>query len=234
MCLFLDLKLGILWEYYMSFKLYPSLIAADLLNLRTAIKELESSCDGFHLDLMDHHFVPNLSWGPDFVNSIACATELPLWVHLMVTNPGTIVEQLQLRAQDLVTLHYESFVTPALLLELVLLIKKTNTRIGLAVSPKTEISLITDLLAQFDQVLIMSVEPGFSGQQFLPASYAKIEQLIQARRDQNLNFRIAVDGGVNLANINKLVQAGAQDLAVGTAIFNSFDGAVTELQRLRG
>lgn len=217
----------------MSFKLYPSLIAADLLDLRTAIKELESSCDGFHLDLMDHHFVPNLSWGPDFVNSIACATELPLWVHLMVTDPGAIIEQLQLRTQDLVTLHYESFTSPELLLELALLIKKTNTKVGLAVSPKTDISVIIGLLTQFHQILIMSVEPGFSGQQLLPASYAKIEQLIQARRDQNLNFRIAVDGGVNLANLNKLVQAGAQDLAVGAAIFDSFDGPVSELQRLR-
>ncbi|HLB94349.1 MAG TPA: ribulose-phosphate 3-epimerase [Candidatus Babeliales bacterium] len=218
----------------MIFKLYPSLIAADLLDLRTAIKELESSCDGFHLDLMDHHFVPNLTWGPDFVNSIACATELPLWVHLMVTNPSDIVEQLQLRTQDLVTLHYESFATPKLLLDLVLLIKKTNSKVGIAVSPRTEISLITDLLVQLDQVLIMSVEPGFSGQQFLPATYAKIEQLLQARRDQNLNFRIAVDGGVNLANINKLVQAGVQDLAIGAAIFNSFDTPEIELQRLRG
>lgn len=216
----------------MSIKIYPSLIAADLLNLHAVMQNLETSCDGFHVDIMDHHFVPNLTLGPDFVNSMACVTELPLWVHLMVTNPTAIVDKLQLRTQDLITLHYESFETSKLLLELVLLIKKTGSKIGLALKPETEISLVTDLVAQFDQVLIMSVEPGFSGQQFLPNSYHRIEQLIQLRRDQNLNFRIAIDGGVNSENISQLVQVGAQDLVAGTAIFNSSNEPVVELQFL--
>jgi len=216
----------------MSIKIYPSLIAADLLNLRVVIQELETSCDGFHVDIMDHHFVPNLTLGPDFVNSMACVTELPLWVHLMVTNPTAIVDKLQLRTQDLITLHYESFETSKLLLELVLLIKKTGSKVGLALKPETEINLIIDLLVHFDQILIMSVEPGFSGQQFLPNSYHRIEQLIQLRRDQNLNFRIAIDGGVNSENISQLVQVGAQDLVAGTAIFNSSNEPVVELQFL--
>lgn len=213
-------------------KIYPSLIASNLLNLAADIKKLEPYCDGFHLDIMDHHFVPNLTWGPDFVNVIRTATTKKLWVHLMVDNPGLYLPAMQLNKGDTVSIHYES--QPfSNIIHLVQLIKKHGQEASIAISPKTSIASLAPVLqkSEPEQVLLMGVRPGFSGQKFLPETLQRLDELVTLRAGMSSEFSIALDGGINTSNIQKIIEHGADEIAIGSGIFTTPDPIIT-LQKL--
>lgn len=208
--------------------LYPSLIAADQLNLKDAISNLEKWCQGFHCDVMDNHFVPNLTWGAPTVNALDQATEKPLWVHLMVTNPLGMLKQLELKPGSLLSFHFESTRDPE---EVINRIKEKKWRSSLVLSPKTTLEASFSLLHLLDQLLIMSVEPGAGGQAFISDSLKKIEHLAAKRAELNLPFTIGVDGGINQQNIASVCSAGGQELVVGTAVFGQRD-RIAALEKL--
>ncbi len=210
-------------------KIYPSLIAADLLRLKEEIRQLQPYCDGFHLDVMDNHFVPNLTFGADIVNAVSAATTKQLWVHLMVDNPISWCNTLTLQAESIVSFHIEATKKAQ---DIIKQIKENNWRASIAIKPKTPVAAIFPLLNTIDQVLLMSVEPGFSGQQFLPSVVDKIEPLITYRKDHGLSFAIGIDGGINQENIGMLATKGVEDFAVAAAIFDQPD-PVAALKKLR-
>ena len=200
-------------------EIYPSLISSDLLNLQNSINILDSVVEGFHIDVMDDHFVPNLTWGPAFVNAIVGASEKPLHVHLMVDNPMKWPSRLDLRSKDLLIFHYEAVDKkdiPMLIEE----IKNQNVKVGIAINPKTKVDDIFDFLSSLDNVLIMSVNPGFSGQKFMPEVAEKIVPLIEFRKKNNLNFKISMDGGIDKTNIKNLSDIGVEQFGIASAIFS--------------
>ena len=154
--------------------IYPSLISADLMNLEKEIKLLEPYCTGFHIDVMDNHFVPNLTWGKMFIDAIGKITKKPLWVHLMIDNPSIFIDTLVLSPESILTFHIES---ASDVKKLSRRIKEKNIIPSIAVSPKTPVEKIFPFLDLVDHILIMTVEPGFSGQCFLQSSKSKIEKL---------------------------------------------------------
>lgn len=196
--------------------LYPSLIAADQQALFEVIGILRHHCAGFHCDVMDNHFVPNLTWGPLMVNAIASVVQKPLWVHLMVERPLSLVTKLDLPEESIVSFHVESTTEVE---RVISVIKEKKWKASVAISPKTALKEVFPFLSALDQVLVMSVEPGASGQPFIPQSLSRIQSLVLERSLRNLSYRIGVDGAINLATIESAVAAGGQDLAVGSAVF---------------
>ena len=209
--------------------LYSSLIAANQLSLGPTLDALDAYADGYHLDIMDNHFVPNLTWGHGMINAIATHTKRQLWVHLMVDNPGIWVEQLQLPQESIVTFHIESTTDP---LRIIHALQKKDCYASVALKPGTSLDTMNPLLPQLDQVLIMSVEPGFSGQHFIQNSMDRIATILQHKNAHNLALRIGIDGGVTSKNIVNLANAGIQDFAVGNALFKAKDIAEA-LQQLQ-
>jgi len=211
--------------------LYPSLISSDILNLQRTIESLDPYCAGYHLDVMDYHFVPNLTWGPAFLHAIAKATTKKVWVHLMVDNPEMWVEKLDLPAGTLVTFHIETTNEPERLINL---IQNKKWLAGIAMSPKTAIEELFPFLGRIHQALVMSVQPGHSGQLFMPSAIDKVNRLAEYRKSNNLHFSIGIDGGVNKENISMLVKAGVDDFGIATAIFGQPDpvAALQELNKL--
>ncbi len=201
-------------------KLYPSLISANLLNLQQVINTLEPWCDGFHIDIMDDHFVPNLTWGPMWVNAIRSATQLPLQVHLMVDKPQTWINRLQLNISDSFVFHYEAM-NEQDILQLIRAIRMQNWHPGISINPNTSQAVLLPYLAEIDEVLIMSVDPGFSGQKFIESTIAKIEPLISYRSDNNLSFKICMDGGIDARTIPLLKTLGVDICAIASAIFKT-------------
>jgi ribulose-phosphate 3-epimerase len=209
--------------------LYPSLIAANQLNLQQTIDSLDFYTDGYHVDIMDNHFVANLTGGQDMVRAIAAHTNRQLWVHLMVDQPEAWVEQLKLPPESIVTFHIETTTDP---LRIIHTIKRKEWCASATLKPSTALDALIPLLPQLDQVLIMSVEPGWSGQQFMPTSIMRIQTILQHKNAHNLALRIGIDGGVSKKNIVQLADIGVQDFALGSALFNTDDPA-TALQELR-
>jgi ribulose-phosphate 3-epimerase len=203
-------------------EIYPSLISSNLLTLGETIKKLEPHCDGLHIDVMDDHFVPNLTWGPSFVSAINLATSLPLHVHLMVQEPQVWVERLSLRRGDIFIFHIEAapLVQSKKIIESV---KEKGWGVGLALNPSSTLEEVKDLLPAVDHILLMTVNPGFSGQSFMPEVLPKIEELISIRKDMGLSFSVGVDGGVDLDNIGRLSNLGVDCVGVASAIFSSDD-----------
>ncbi len=210
----------------MKIKIFPSLISSDLLNLERTIQELEPHCDGFHIDVMDNHFVPNLTWGPAFVNRIAQCSKKPLSVHLMTEKTEEIIEQLRLKPESSVAFHCENN-NPQ---DLISLIKSKKLKASIAINPKTPLGILFPYLDTVDQVLLMSVEPGFSGQQFLPESVFRLKTINDYKQQHHLSFEVAMDGGITANNINQLAQAGCSYFCIATAIFNTQN----HLQALEG
>lgn len=208
--------------------IYPSLIASDLLNLEQTIQSLDPHCPGYHLDVMDYHFVPNLTWGPAFIHAIAKATSGQLWVHLMVDNPSRWVEELRLPPETILSFHFETIGADATFIKL---IQKKMLAPSIVISPKTNVEEIFSVLSVVSQVLVMSVEPGFSGQPFLQNTASKIEALAEYRHTHDLQFTIAVDGGINEKNIKVLKQQGVDQFAVASGIFSA-KNPVEQLKRL--
>ncbi len=201
-------------------RIYPSLISANLLRLADEIKQLEPYCDGFHLDIMDNHFVPNLTFGAGTVNAISKESSKQLWVHLMVDDPESWCDTLKLPAETIFSFHVESTKNIGSIIKR---IKGNNWQPSIAIKPKTDVSELFPILHMIDQVLIMSVEPGFSGQRFLPSSVDALKKLVAHRDEKKLEFAIGMDGGINNENIAMLAKEGAQDFAIASAIFDQPD-----------
>ncbi|MCA9770495.1 ribulose-phosphate 3-epimerase [Candidatus Dependentiae bacterium] len=197
--------------------IYPSLISADLLNLEHVLHELNPHVPGYHLDIMDSHFVPNLTWGPAFIDAIARKTHRQLWVHLMVTNPLPWCEILQLPANSIFSFHVESEGNIARIIKK---IKEKKWIPSITINPQTAIEKVLPSLEILNHVLLMSVEPGFSGQEFIPSTVEKLKRLNGYRQTSGLTFTIGIDGGINKNNIKNLTDAGANHIAAASAIFN--------------
>lgn len=203
-----------------AFTIFPSLISADVLNLQKVITLLEPHCDGFHIDVMDYHFVPNLTWGPHVINAIARATTKPLVVHLMIEQPDRFIHLLTLRPHDTISFHIES---TKKISETINSIKEMNLGVSIAIKPKTPLEQLYSYVGTVDQILLMSVEPGFSGQRFLPDSIERLKQLTAYRKEKNLPFTISMDGGITQENIDILARNGCNQVGVASAIFDTSD-----------
>lgn len=211
-------------------KIFPSLIASDVLNLERTIKTFEPHCDGFHVDVMDWHFVPNLTLGPLFINPLAQLSTKPLLVHLMIENVKPFLSMLQIRKIDTLSFHIE---LDENISDIINYIKEKKWRPNLAISPKTNLEKLFPWLGQIDSVLLMSVEPGFSGQQFIEDSLDRALQLLKYRTQNNLSFRLCMDGGINQSNIEKLHTLGIDEVSIGSGIFGQPDPLDTLKQLMK-
>lgn len=211
-------------------KIYPSLISADLLRLADVLALLDDECDGYHLDIMDHHFVPNLTWGSAFVNAIAHATKKPLFVHLMVSKPLELVEMLQLREGDTCIVHVE-LLDDSIFDSMQTVWKKKGLRIGLAVNPATSVAALRQYAGRVDEILVMSVEPGFSGQTFIDVTQ-KIVDLVRLRGLLGHPFLIGMDGGIKVEHVAWLAELGVDSISAAQAIFGTKD-IVANVRALR-
>lgn len=207
----------------MEFKLpilAPSILAADYTKLGSEIDEcLKSDVNWLHCDIMDGHFVPNISFGPGVVRAAReAAPEVFLDVHLMIEKPDTYIEQFTDAGADLISVHYET--CPHLHRSLQN-IRNHGCMTGVVINPGTPVTHIEPVLSESDLVLIMSVNPGFGGQKFIESSYEKIQRLVQLRNENGLEFLIQVDGGVRQKNIQKLVRSGVDVLVAGSSVFQA-------------
>lgn len=197
----------------------PSLLAADFLNLETEIKKInETSCEWLHLDVMDGNFVPNLTFGYDLVGSLRPLTDKFFDVHLMISNPQMYVKQFQKAGAELYTFHYEA-VNNEEIPALIEAIKAANMKVGMSIKPGTEVADTVGFLKDLDLVLVMSVEPGFGGQAFQAASVEKIAELNELRKENNYEYLIQVDGGINNETGVLVSEAGCDVLVAGSYVF---------------
>ena len=202
--------------------IFPSLISADLLNLKKEIAILEPYVAGYHLDVMDFHFVPNLTWGPAFVNAIRTATQKTLFIHLMVEYPENYFDRLHIHEGDIVAVHYES-PSDYSIEELFRQISLRGWVPSIAINPQTPLDPVFFLKDSLKNVLLMSVEPGFSGQTFIPQVVDKLKALATWRHQHELSFTISMDGGIDQSNCKNLINFGVDQLAIASAIFSHSD-----------
>src|SRR5579875_2181456 len=199
----------------------PSLLASDFLHLADECKMLnESEADWFHLDVMDGRFVPNISYGMSIIKQMRKTTNKPFDVHLMILEPEKYAEEFKEAGADHLIVHIEACVH---LHRNIQQIKSLGMKAGVALNPHTPVFLLQDILADIDQVLIMSVNPGFGGQEFIPHTLTKIRELRKMIDDNNLNVKIEIDGGVTLENAKEIVNAGANVLVAGSTVFKAPD-----------
>jgi ribulose-phosphate 3-epimerase len=210
-------------------QIFPSLIGGNLLALADQIKTLDPHCAGYHLDMMDGHFVPNITWGPAFINAIAEKTSKQIWVHMMVTDPGHWLPRFNLPPHSMVDFHSETDVDHQAVIKV---IRDKGWNPGIVLNPETTIDLLLPLLDKVDYVVVMSVHPGFSGQQFIAESLKTIHELAEIRARFGYSFKIGIDGGINAENISGVVNTGADYVAVASAIFDQPDPVVA-LQELQ-
>jgi ribulose-phosphate 3-epimerase len=201
----------------MNYILAPSILTANFANLQSDIEMInESEADWFHVDIMDGVFVPNISFGFPVVKAAKKYAKKPFDVHLMIVSPEKYIQEFADSGANLITVHYEA--CPHLH-RIIQLIKSVGCRAGVAINPHTPVALLKDILAELDLVLVMSVNPGFGGQQFIAHTYEKIAELKQMANTVNPALIIEVDGGVSMNNTAELLKAGANALVVGNAIF---------------
>ena len=214
-------------------KIYPSLIDADLLNLADQIDLLEPHSDGFHLDVMDFHFVPNLTWGPSMINAIARHATKQLCVHLMVNNPEIYPERLNLRNGDIVSFHYASTNFHKQIINDII---ERNWIPSIALGPSTPVDAIKRMIPLVPHITVMTVEQGFSGQQFLPEALNKVNKIKEVAASYGHSLVVSVDGGVNASNIQSVNQSGVDQVAVASAICKTDNPvlAIKELRKLAG
>jgi len=199
-------------------KIAPSILACDFNHLYDEIKKIENSlAEAIHLDVMDGHFVPNITIGPKFVAAVKRSTKLFLDVHLMIYNPFDYIEKFVEAGADLITFHFEATED---IEDTINYIKKCGKKVGLAFNPETSFPLATKYLEKCDLVLFMSVHPGFGGQKFIPSVLEKIQLAKKLKDDLNLNFDIQIDGGINDQTAFRCKQKGANFLVSGTYLFS--------------
>ena len=202
----------------------PSILSADFSQLGNEIKRLEEGgADMIHVDVMDGHFVPNLTIGPPVIKALRKYTNLPFDVHLMISPVHKYIEDYAKAGANIITIHPEATNN---LKESIDLIKKLNVKVGVSLNPDTKTNVIENILDQIDLVLVMSVYPGFGGQKFIPEVIKKIENLGKLKKDKNLNFDIEVDGGINFENNKIVIKAGANILVSGTTVFKENNGNI--------
>lgn len=202
-------------------RIAPSLLSANFLRLEEEIKKTEEAgVDMLHIDIMDGHFVPNITIGPFVVEFIRKATKLPLDVHLMIEDPDRYIKDFISAGADFITVHYEALKH---LHRTINWIKESGARPGVSLNPATPIWSLDHILEEVDMVLIMSVNPGFGGQTFIPGALEKISLLREMIRDKGLNVLIEVDGGIKIDNARKVAEAGADILVMGSGFYNSKD-----------
>jgi len=203
----------------MTKKLAPSILDVDFAHLEREIKKIENGgADLLHLDIMDGNFVPNISFGPRIVESIKSITSLPLEVHLMVEKPENHIKSFINAGGDIIIVHYE---TSKHLDRLIQNVNEAGVKSGIALNPATTLSVIEYLINKIDILLLMTVNPGFGGQKFIPEMIAKIEKARKIIDNQKKSISLAVDGGINLDNISQVVKAGAEIIVVGQIISKS-------------
>ncbi|MDC0517725.1 ribulose-phosphate 3-epimerase [Candidatus Pelagibacter sp.] len=202
----------------------PSILSADFGQLGNEIKRLEESgADMIHVDVMDGHFVPNLTIGPPVIKALKKNTLMTFDVHLMISPVHKYIESYAEAGADIITIHPEATED---LKSSILKIQELKKKVGISLNPKTKIDVITEYLDQIDLVLIMSVNPGFGGQKFMPEVLPKIKALKKIREEKKLNFDIEIDGGINFDNSKIAIEAGANILVSGTTIFKSNNGDI--------
>jgi ribulose-phosphate 3-epimerase len=208
---------------YARIEIAPSILAANFAKLGDDVRIVEEAgADIIHVDIMDGHFVPNISLGIPVVASLRKATRLPLDVHLMIEQPELYIEDFIRAGGSRILVHQEATVH---LDRALAMIRELGAEAGAAINPATPVAMLTEVLDKVDTVLVMTVNPGFGGQKFIPNTYEKLRQLHQLRARYNASFRIEVDGGVDSGNTAELAQAGANTFVAGTSIFHTADPA---------
>lgn len=202
-------------------KISPSILSVDMAHLARDLERI-SSADFIHVDVMDGHFVPNLSYGTAIVKACKSATSIPLDVHLMVSNPDETVDWYIDAGADLITVHYEASTH---LHRTIAHIKDRGCRAGVVLNPATPVSVLEDIIEDVDMVLLMSVNPGFGGQAFIERSIAKIKQVVELCARHGVSPLIEIDGGVSVSNASAVAKAGANVLVAGSAVFGAEDPA---------
>lgn len=202
-------------------RIAPSILAADFSMLAAEIKKVEKAgADFIHVDIMDGHFVPNLTFGPPVVQAIRKVTALPFDVHLMVDNPQDLIVPFIDAGADFITIHVE---TAPHLHRLLQTIKEHGVKAGVALNPSTPVTMVEEVLDDVDMVLLMSVNPGFGGQKFIPSTLDKITRLKQIITRRNIHTEIEIDGGINRETASQVAMAGADILVAGLAVFGADD-----------
>ncbi len=202
----------------------PSILSADFSQLGNEIKRLEEGgADLIHVDVMDGHFVPNLTIGPPVIKNLRKYTKLPFDVHLMISPVHKYLKDYAEAGADIITIHPEATDN---LQESINLIKKLNKKVGVSLNPNTNLNVLMDEIKNIDLILIMSVFPGFGGQKFIPEVIDKIKKLKELKENNNYNFDIEVDGGINFTNFKEVLNAGANILVSGTTIFKENNGNI--------
>lgn len=197
--------------------LAPSILAADLLNLKDDVNIVEQNgADFIHIDVMDGHYVPNIAFGPEIVHALTRVTSLPLDVHLMMLEPEKHIENFAKAGASIITVHQE---VCDHLDRVIHQIKEAGCKAGVSINPATPIDSLSQILSEVYLVLIMTVNPGFGGQEFIPYSYGKIEKLAKMRSKENFSFLIEVDGGVHLGNVASILDSGTDVIVTGSGIF---------------
>ncbi|CAM3415172.1 ribulose-phosphate 3-epimerase [Aeromicrobium ponti] len=204
-------------------KIAPSILSADFSNLGEEIKDVErGGADYIHVDVMDGHFVPNITIGPLIVDAIRPVTKLPLDVHLMIENPDAYIEAFAKAGADYITVHVEA---SRHLHRTVHFIKSFGVKAGVVLNPATPVNAIEHIIEDIDMVLLMSVNPGFGGQKFIPSVLSKIAAVKEMADSKGLEIEIEIDGGVNEETAKQCIDAGANVLVAGSAIYNQKDRA---------
>ena len=207
-----------------NIQISPSILSADFSQLGNEIKRLEEAgADLIHVDVMDGHFVPNLTIGPPVIKALKKNCSIKFDVHLMISPVHKYIEAYSDAGADIITIHPEATENLSASIDK---IKKLKKKVGVSLNPETKIDIIKDYLEQIDLVLIMSVNPGFGGQKFMPEVLEKIKNLKNFQNEKNINFDIEIDGGINFENSKDAIKAGANILVSGTTIFKSNNGDI--------
>ncbi len=199
--------------------LAPSILSLDYTDFLGQLTIINENCKWIHFDVMDGHFVPNISFGPDIFKAFRVNSSLFMDVHLMVSNPKEIGDMFIKKGADGITFHYETTENIYDCIETIAYFKKKHVKVGISIKPGTSVDDIIPLLKYVDIVLVMSVEPGFGGQKFMESSLDKVKALADYKEENNLNYLIEIDGGVNSKNVHKIKDAGCDVVVAGSFVF---------------